>query len=190
MKKIAAILVLTCCSLLSAQTAPTTPQGLPANAQKAMHSIDSEKIRATVKLLSDNSYEGRGTGQKGGDMAADSKQTQFAFIPKSGGEIALKYADDYVANDLSHAEKSEINAPIVYVGYGISAPEYKWDDYKGMDVKGKVLLMLVNEPTSDDPAFFKGRALTYYGRWTYKYEEAARRGAVGVVLVHKTEMAR
>src|SRR5207302_10600767 len=68
-------------------------------------------------------------------------------------------------------------------------PEYKWDDYKGMDVKGKVLLMLVNEPTSDDPAFFKGRALTYYGRWTYKYEEAARRGAVGVVLVHKTEMA-
>jgi Zn-dependent M28 family amino/carboxypeptidase len=94
-----------------------------------------------------------------------------------------------VANDQTHAQKSQIDAPLVYVGYGINAPEYKWDDYKGIDVKGKVLLMLVSEPPSDDPNFFKGRALTYYGRWTYKYEEAARRGAVGVVLIHKTEMA-
>ncbi len=78
---------------------------------------------------------------------------------------------------------------LVYVGYGISAPEYQWDDYKGADLKGKVLLMLVNEPPSDDPKFFKGKALTYYGRWTYKFEEAARRGAVGAVLIHKTEMA-
>ncbi len=222
MKKAAVILILMCYCLLTAQMPVTNVAlDLPVTAKQAMHSIDAEKIRATVKLLSDNSYEGRGTGQKGGDMAADwiaaqfksyglvpagdngtyfqninffgvttdAKQTQFAFVPKSGAEIALKYADDYVANDLSHAEKSEINAPIVYVGYGINAPEYNWDDYKGVDVKGKVLLMLVNEPTSDDPAFFKGRALTYYGRWTYKYEEAARRGAVGVVLVHKTEMA-
>ena len=66
----------------------------------------------------------------------------------------------------------------MFVGYGIEAPEYNWDDYKGTDVRGKVLLMLVNEPSSDDPKFFKGKALTYYGRWTYKYEEAAaqRRG--------------
>ena len=82
-----------------------------------------------------------------------------------------------------------MNAEIVYVGYGIEAPEYQWDDYKGVDVKGKVLLMLVNEPTSDDPKFFKGKALTYYGRWTYKYEEAARKGAVGAILIHQTEMA-
>ena len=80
-------------------------------------------------------------------------------------------------------------AEIVYVGYGIEAPEYNWDDYKGVDVKGKVLLMLVNEPPSDDPKFFAGKALTYYGRWTYKYEEAARKGAVGAILIHKTEMA-
>jgi Zn-dependent M28 family amino/carboxypeptidase len=196
-------------------------QNLPASAQKAMNAIDSEKIRATVKYLSDDKLQGRGTGQKGGDMAADwiaaqfksyglvpagdagsyfqnvrffgvttdPKQTQFAFVPKSGAPIALKFADDYVANDQTHSEKSEIDAPLVYVGYGIHAPEYNWDDYKGVDVKGKVLLMLVNEPPSDDPNFFKGRALTYYGRWTYKYEEAARRGAVGVVLIHKTEMA-
>ena len=82
-----------------------------------------------------------------------------------------------------------MDADIVYVGYGIDAPEYQWDDYKGVDVKGKVLLMLVNEPTSDDPKFFKGKALTYYGRWTYKYEEAARKGAVGAILIHKTDMA-
>jgi len=194
---------------------------LPAAAQKAMNAIDAEKIRATVKYLSDDALQGRGTGQKGGDMAADwiaaqfksygllpagdegtyfqqvnffgvttdAKQTRFAFVLKSGPEMALKFADDYVATDQTHSQKSEIDAPIVFVGYGINAPEYNWDDYKGADVKGKVLLMLVNEPPSDDPNFFKGRALTYYGRWTYKYEEAARRGAVGVILVHKTEMA-
>src|SRR6266852_3479135 len=223
MKNAAAVLVLMCCCLLSAQITPVTNVALdlPVTAKQAMHSIDPEKIRASVKLLSDDSYEGRGTGQKGGDMAADwiaaqfksyglapagdngtyfqninffgvtadAKQTRFAFVPKSGAEIALKFADDYVANDLSHAERSEINAPIVYVGYGINAPEYNWDDYKGVDVKGKVLLMLVNEPTSDDPNFFKGRALTYYGRWTYKYEEAARRGAGGAILIHQSEMA-
>jgi Zn-dependent M28 family amino/carboxypeptidase len=217
MKKLSIILFATvvCVCSAPAQT------GLPQAAQKAMNTIDAEKIRATVKYLSDDALQGRGTGQKGGDMAADwiaaqfksygvmpagdqgtyfqevnffgvttdPKETKFAFVPKSGPEIALKFADDYVANDQTHSQKSEIDAPLVYVGYGINAPEYKWDDYKGVDVKGKVLLMLVNEPPSDDPNFFKGRALTYYGRWTYKYEEAARRGAVGVVLIHKTEMA-
>jgi len=195
--------------------------GLPAAADRAMTSIDAEKIRASVKYLSDDALEGRGTGQKGGDRAADwiaaqfksygllpagdhhtyfqdvkfygvttdSQQTHFTFVPRTGAEMPLKFADDYVATDQTHSPKSEIDAPIVYVGYGINAPEYRWDDYKGKDVKGKVLLMLVNEPPSDDPNFFKGRALTYYGRWTYKYEEAARRGAVAVILVHKAEMA-
>lgn len=217
MRKPSIILFVVVCSLIAAQAQLPVP---PA-AQKAMNAIDSEKIRATVKYLSDDALQGRGTGQKGGDMAADwiaeqfksygllpagdagtyfqkinffgvttdPKQTQFAFVPKSGAEISLKFADDYVANDDTHATKSEIDAPLVYVGYGIEAPEYHWDDYKGTDVKGKVLLMLVNEPPSDDPNFFKGKALTYYGRWTYKYEEAARRGAVGVVLIHKTDMA-
>jgi Zn-dependent M28 family amino/carboxypeptidase len=207
--------------MIAALAAAQAQSNLPGAAQKAMNAIDAEKIRATVKYLSDDKLEGRGTGQKGGDMAADwiagqfksyglapagdsgtyfqniefygvttdPRQTHFAFVPRSGAEIALKFADDYVATDLAHSEKSEIDAPIVWVGYGIHAPEYNWDDYKGAEVKGKVLLMLVNEPPSDDPNFFKARALTYYGRWTYKYEEAARRGAVGVVLVHKTEMA-
>ena len=215
-KKFVLALLLTFASL-AAQAQPS----LPAPAEKAMNSIDAERIRATVKYLSDDSFEGRGTGQKGGDRAADwmaaqlksyglapagdngtffqnvkfygvntdSKQTHFAFVPKSGPEVVLKFADEYVATDQTHAEKSEIDAPIVYVGYGINAPEFNWDDYKGADLKGKALLMLVNEPPSDDPDFFKGRALTYYGRWTYKYEEAARRGAVAVILIHKTDMA-
>ena len=101
----------------------------------------------------------------------------------------LKPLDEYVAYDQTQQPQSDVDADIVFVGYGIEAPEYNWDDYKGLDVRGKVLLMLVNEPPSDDPKFFKGKALTYYGRWTYKYEEAARKGAVGVILIHQTQMA-
>lgn len=217
MRRISTVLFITITALGMAQA----QSDLPAAAQKAMNAIDAEKIRASVKYLADNKLEGRGTGQKGGDMAADwiaaqfksyglapageagtyfqnirfygvttdPKQTQFSFVPKSGAPVVLKFADDYVVTDQTHSAKSVIDAPLVWVGYGIHAPEYNWDDYKGTDVKGKMLLMLVNEPPSDDPNFFKGKALTYYGRWTYKYEEAARRGAAGVVLIHKTEMA-
>jgi Zn-dependent M28 family amino/carboxypeptidase len=115
--------------------------------------------------------------------------TTFDLVPNKGDTLKLKPLEDYVAVDETQRPSNDIDSQIVFVGYGIDAPEYKWDDYKGVDVKGKVLLMLVNEPSSNDPNFFKGRALTYYGRWTYKYEEAARRGAVGVLLIHKTEMA-
>src|SRR5437588_12195176 len=110
-------------------------------------------------------------------------------MPKQGPAMHLKALDDYVAYDQTQQEHSDVDAEIVYVGYGIEAPEYNWDDYKGTDVRGKVLLMLVNEPPSDDPKFFKGKALTYYGRWTYKYEEAARKGAVGVILIYREDMA-
>ena len=103
--------------------------------------------------------------------------------------MSLKPLAQYVAYDETQQAESTVNADIVFVGYGVEAPEYKWDDYKGVDVKGKVLLMLVNEPPSDDPNFFKGKALTYYGRWVYKFEKAARKGAVGALLIHKTDMA-
>lgn len=215
MEKAIAVLVFLTMSVLA------VPNDLPSAAQQAMNSIDSEKIRATVKYLSDDYFQGRGTGQKGGDMAADwiaeqlktygvqpagdngsyfqdvkfygittdQQKTQLSFVPSKGSPLILKFGDDYVATDQTHSDESQIDAPLVYVGYGIDAPEYRWDDYKGADLKGKILLMLVNEPPSDDPNFFKGKALTYYGRWTYKFEEAARRGAAGVVLIHKTEMA-
>jgi Zn-dependent M28 family amino/carboxypeptidase len=173
-----------------------------------------------VRFLAHDLLEGRGTGQRGGDLAAEYMATQFAeyglkpagdngsylqkvplvgvttlpdttfsLVPQHGAAMDLKPLTDYVATDQTRQPQSEVNADIVFVGYGIEAPEYNWDDYKGADMHDKVLLMLVNEPPSDDPKFFMGKALTYYGRWTYKYEEAARKGARGVILVHQTEMA-
>lgn len=197
-----------------------TASRLPAPAFAAMQSIDPERIRAHVRFLADDLLEGRGTGQRGGDIAAQYIATQFALYglkpagdngtylqkvpmvgvatlpestfvlaPNNGVPMTLKLLDEYVASNQTQRPQSDINAELVYVGYGIEAPEYNWDDYKGADVKGKVLLMLVNEPPSDDPKFFKGKALTYYGRWTYKFEEAARKGAVGAILIHQTDMA-
>jgi Zn-dependent M28 family amino/carboxypeptidase len=193
---------------------------LPGAAFAAMQTINPEHIRWHVRYLSHDLLEGRGTGQRGGDIAAEYMATQFAeyglkpagdngsylqkvplvgittlpetqfsLVTKQGAATNLRPLDDYVAYDQTQQPQSDVDAEIVYVGYGIEAPEYNWDDYKGVDVRGKVLLMLVNEPPSDDPKFFKGNALTYYGRWTYKYEEAARKGAVGVILVHREDMA-
>ena len=191
---------------------------VPSAARDAMQKVDAERIRAHVKFLASDLLEGRGTGQRGGDIAAEYIATQLELyglqpagdngtfmqkVPMMGvtpadsttfsvlsgtSKTDLKVLDQYVAYDQTQQPQSDVDADIVYVGYGIEAPEYKWDDYKGFDVKGKVLLMLVNEPLSSEVNFFKGKALTYYGRWTYKYEEAARKGAVGV-LIHKTDMA-
>jgi len=192
---------------------------LPGAAFAALQKIDPERIRAHVRFLSHDLLEGRGTGQRGGDISAEYIGTQFALyglkpvgdngtylqkVPMVGitpatetvfslvsskGTTDLKPLEQYVAYDQTQQPQSDVDADIVYVGYGIEAPEYTWDDYKGTDVRGKVLLTLVSEPPSDDVNFFKGKALTYYGRWTYKYEEAARKGAVGVILIHDTEMA-
>lgn len=119
----------------------------------------------------------------------DEDKTKFAFVPASGAPVDLTYGSQIVAKDETGQPTADIDAPIVFVGYGIHAPEYNWDDYAGIDVKGKVVLVIVNEPPSDDEKFFKGKALTYYGRWTYKYEEASRRGAVGVLIIHRTDLA-
>ena len=116
-------------------------------------------------------------------------KTKFSFVPASGQPIDLAYGTEIVSKDQTGQPTADFDAPIVYVGYGIHAPEYNWDDYAGVDLKGKIALIIVNEPPSNDEAFFKGKALTYYGRWTYKYEEAARRGAVGVLLIHRTDLA-
>jgi Zn-dependent M28 family amino/carboxypeptidase len=119
----------------------------------------------------------------------DEEKTRFALVPASGHPVDLAYGTEIVSKDQTGQPTADIDAPIVFVGYGIHAPEYSWDDYAGVDVKGKVALVIVNEPPSDDEHFFNGKALTYYGRWTYKYEEASRRGAVGVLLIHRTDLA-
>ncbi len=121
-------------------------------------------------------------------------KTRFSLVPANGQPIDLAYSTEIVSKDQTGQPTADIDAPIVFVGYGIHAPEYNWDDYAGpdgkeIDLKDKIALIIVNEPPSDDVKFFKGKALTYYGRWTYKYEEAARRGAVGVLLIHRTDLA-
>jgi Zn-dependent M28 family amino/carboxypeptidase len=223
---IALIFSLTTVPLLaqsSAKAAVPVPHvaGLPAAAEQAMATVDPEKIRAHVKFLASDLLEGRGTGARGGDIAAEYIATQFALyglqpagddgsylqkvamlgiatqddttfalVPGKGEPMNLRNRMDFVAMDETTKTVNDIDAPIVWIGYGIDAREFNWNDYKDVDVKGKVLLMMVNQPPSNDPKFFGGgKALTYYGRWTYKYEQAARMGAAGVILIHRTEMA-
>ena len=116
-------------------------------------------------------------------------QTTASFVPQNGQPIPLAYGEDFVTKDQTGSESADIDAPVVFVGYGIDAPEYHWNDYAGVDVKGKILLVIVNEPPSTDESFFKGKTMTYYGRWTYKYEEASRKGALGVLIIHRTDLA-
>jgi Zn-dependent M28 family amino/carboxypeptidase len=123
-------------------------------------------------------------------------KTTMSLIPKKPAgnspdlySIDLKYADDYTVSNRTLTPSVDIDAPIVFVGYGAVAPEFQWDDYEGVDVKGKVILCIVGDPPSTDPKFFGGDALTYYGRWTYKFEEAARKGAVGALIIHRTDLA-
>src|SRR5439155_3661951 len=96
---------------------------------------------------------------------------------------------DYTVSNRTLTPVVDIDAPIIFVGYGITAPEFNWNDYAGVDVKGKVILCIVGDPPSTDPNFFGGDALTYYGRWTYKFEQAARMGAVGALIIHRTDLA-
>ena len=116
-------------------------------------------------------------------------------IAVGGKTIGLKYPESWVAVSRRQAERVKVSdSEVVFVGYGVVAPEYGWDDYKGVDVRGKTLVMLVNDPAVPDPNdpskldpnFFKGRAMTYYGRWTYKYEIASEKGAAAALIVHET----
>ena len=200
-------------------SSPVASSSLPPSAVAAIKAIDPQRIRAHVKFLSSDLLEGRGTGQRGGDIAAEYMATVFEsyglkpagdngtymqkvpmvgintdpatslYLLQAGKTQKLRLGDDIVAMDETQNPADDLDADLVFIGYGITAPEYQWNDFKDADVRGKVLLMFVNEPPSNDPNFFKGDALTYYGRWTYKYEEAARKGAAGVMLIHKTDMA-
>lgn len=115
--------------------------------------------------------------------------TTATLLPAQGASVELNRGVDYVVGNETQTDAVDIDAPIVFVGYGIEAPEYRWNDFKGIDVKGKVVLIIVNEPPSTDPKFFKADAMTYYGRWTYKFEEAARKGAIGALIIHRTDLA-
>src|SRR6184192_4567705 len=193
------------------------PAATPATLAAPIPAVSTAAMDAHLKYLADDLLEGRAPATRGGRLAAQYIAAQFAalglepagsdgsyFQPvalvgmtphpslvwgKGGATRPLTYLDDFVA----WAERPErhivADGEVVFVGYGVAAAEWRWDDYKDMDVRGKVLLMLVNDPGLQDSTVFNGRALTYYGRWTYKLEEAARQGAIGAVLIHTTESA-
>ncbi|NHZ44896.1 M28 family peptidase [Massilia aquatica] len=196
----------------------------PALAQKraagaaTTPTVTEAPLRAHLSFLADDMLEGRGTGQRGGELAVRYLETQAAAIgllpgagksyrqsvkmvgtrtlPTSavsfavgGKTLAPKLGTEIVFNNASGKPKVRFDAPVLFVGYGISAEDEHWDDYQGVDVKGKLLIMMVNDPkpTAAEPNRFGGKSLTYPGRWMYKYEEALRRGAAGVLLIHTTE---
>lgn len=118
--------------------------------------------------------------------------SQLTITPSRGNNrapTAFQWLNEFVGVTLTQKTEAAFDAPAIFVGHGITAPEYNWDDYRGVDVRNRVVVMFTNEPPSNDPNFFKGRALTYYGRWTYKFEEAARHGAAAAIIIHTTPTA-
>jgi Zn-dependent M28 family amino/carboxypeptidase len=114
---------------------------------------------------------------------------QLSAAGAGGAPVSFAWSTDFVGNTMRQQDGASFDAEAVFVGHGITAPEFEWNDYRGVDLKGKVAVLFTNEPPSEDPKFFGGKALTYYGRWTYKYEEVLRQGAVACVLIHTTPTA-
>ncbi len=201
--------------------ATTAPAKIPL---ASMPKVDSARILAHTKVLASDEFEGRAPGTPGEEKTVQYLTAQFqklglkpgntdgTYIQKvplvgitgteakplvvtGKGKATFKWRDDVVAWTKHVADAASIeNSDLVFVGYGVVAPEYNWDDFKGVDLKGKTMVVLVNDPQVPDPSdpskldarTFNGTAMTYYGRWTYKFEEAARRGAAGALIIHET----
>jgi len=187
------------------------------NFDKAYNSFNVEEIKAHVKTFSSDEFGGREPSTAGGKLTTDLLIKEFKKLglkPGNGdsymqavpmvsitstpekklqiGDIVFDYPKNYVASSRKTQKSIELkDSELVFVGYGINAPEYDWNDYKNIDVKGKTVVILVNDPgfASQDSALFEGNTMTYYGRWIYKYEEAARQGAAGAIIVHETKPA-
>ena len=204
---LAGLLILAVCSANFAQT-----KG------KYTNLFDETKIKSNIKYISDDKFEGRAPGSTSGEAAAQYIadelkrigvkpaingsyfQSVSLFAVKSNpqtvlnvGDAKYKFGDDFVGSTGAQTGRVKLDADLVFVGYGIDAPEQKWNDFKGnaADYRGKILVMMVNDPpaTAEEPNLFGGKGLTYYGRWTYKFEQAARMGAAGVILIHTTDSA-
>jgi Zn-dependent M28 family amino/carboxypeptidase len=196
----------------SAATA-TTPA--PASTHAFAPGIEAADFAEHVRVLASDEFEGRAPGSVGEDKTVDYVVSQFKRMglePGNAGEWTqvvpmtettankatldinvagkphtLKFGDDMVIGTRTGQKHVEVkDSDVVFVGYGVDAPEQQWNDYAGLDVKGKTVVMLVNDPGFhvDDPKLFDGRRMTYYGRWTYKFEEAARKGAAAALIVH------
>ncbi len=194
-----------------------------ADLTPALDSISEESLLAHIKTLASDEFEGRAPGTRGEDLTVDYLEQHFrklglqpgnpdgTFVQQvplagitshasgefriKGRRIPLAPLKDFVGVTRRYVDNVEVgNSDVVFVGYGVVAPEYGWDDYKDVDVKGKTILMLINDPAVPDPndpsrldeKMFRGRAMTYYGRWTYKYEIATAKGAAAAVIIHET----
>lgn len=205
-----------CVALLTACAPQPSHTPLPA-AEAALPPVSTAAIDAHLRYLADDLLEGRAPATRGGALAAryiaaqyhalglepaGSDGSYYQAVPLVGmlpqatlawgpptAARSLRFGDDFVAWAERPEEHITSDGNVVFVGYGISAPEWQWDDYKDQNLRGKILLMLVNDPGLQDSTVFNGRVLTYYGRWTYKIEEAARRGAAGLLLIHTPESA-
>jgi Zn-dependent M28 family amino/carboxypeptidase len=192
------------------QPSPATVSGA-----RVARAVDPKVLRAHLEFLADDALEGRRPGTRGGDLAAKYIAAQFArlglqpagdsgtyyhhvpiitltpqpTVKVGGAPTDLAYRTDYVLWSMRNDSTVNAKGDLVFVGYGIMAPEYDWNDYEGVDVKNKIVVALVNDPGLRDSTIFRGPILTYYGRWTYKIEEAQRQGAAGILLVHPTECA-
>jgi Zn-dependent M28 family amino/carboxypeptidase len=214
-------------SLLLAAPIALSAVDKPEDTLKPAHDvITPDALLAHIKALSSDDFEGRAPGTRGEELSVNYITDEFKKIglkpgnpngsfvqevplagiksePKmsfkvNGQTTELQYPDDYVASSARLQPDIKVdNSGVVFVGYGIVAPEYGWDDYKDVDIRGKTILMLINDPpipSGEDPSnldekMFKGKAMTYYGRWTYKYEIAAQKGAAAAVIIHETEPA-
>ncbi|CAD2224671.1 Glutamate carboxypeptidase II [Pseudoalteromonas sp. 3J6] len=184
---------------------------------KGYNSIQADEIAKHVKVLASDEFGGRAPSSEGEKLTLDYLTKEFTalgFEPGNGDSffqevplVSLEADSDMVLNiggkDYQYkkdmvmgssrisAQEGIENSELVFVGYGVNAPEYNWNDYEGLDVKGKTVVMLVNDPgfATKDPDLFTGDAMTYYGRWTYKYEEASRQGAAGAIIIHETAPA-
>jgi len=211
---------------LAAATSLFAVDELPLRLEPALEAITPDGILAHIKVLASDEFEGRAPGTKGEELSVKYISDRFKQIGLKPGNpggaytqevplagiksepgmsfvigdktVDLKYPEDFIASSARLQPEIKIdNSDVVFVGYGVVAPEYGWDDYKGVDVRGKTLLMLIGDPPIPDPKdpskldekMFKGKAMTYYGRWTYKYEIAAQKGAAAAVIIHQTESA-
>src|SRR5262245_11823991 len=192
-------------SLITSCSQPTTVESLPASP------VDGHAIREHIQRLASDEMEGRAPGGKGEELATSyiadfyrsiGLRSQLQAVPMIGitstvspmkltgkaGSQTLKFGDQFMGWSRLEQDNIPIDADLVFCGYGVVAPEYQWNDFK-TDVKGKIIVVLINDPQLEDQSKFGGRAMTYYGRWTYKFEEAARQGAAGVLIVHETQYA-
>ena len=181
----------------------------PPDPAEVAGTIGASAISQHTQKLSTDEMEGRAPGSKGEELAtayiADfyrslGLKTSFQAVPlvgidgvpsdltltRGGQKRVLRPGTQFVAFTQQEVESIGIDGELVFVGYGVTAPEYQWNDFKDVDVKGKIIVLFVNDPPLADPKMFGGKAMTYYGRWTYKYEEAARQGAAGALIVHET----